>query len=114
MSCGVGCRQASDPVLLWLWCRLAATALIQPLAWELPYAADEALKGQKKIVFISVVSQACRVNLSTVGQIHPQPHLTVWLRKQPLKTLLRNRVKDYNQSVEVGLFCFCFQFLKFY
>ena len=25
-----------DPALLWLWCRLVATALIQPLAWEPP------------------------------------------------------------------------------
>ena len=31
-----------DPVLLWLWCRLAATAPIQPLAWEPPYAAPVA------------------------------------------------------------------------
>ena len=30
--------------LLWLWHRLAATALIQPLAWEPPYAAGTALK----------------------------------------------------------------------
>ena len=37
MSCGVGCRHGSDPVLLWLWRRLAAAALIQLLAWELPY-----------------------------------------------------------------------------
>ena len=29
---------------LWLWCRLGATALIGPLAWELPCA----LKRQKK------------------------------------------------------------------
>ena len=28
-----------DPKLLWLWCRLAAVAPIQPLAWEPPYAA---------------------------------------------------------------------------
>ena len=33
--------------LLWLWDRPAAVALIQPLAWELPYAAPTALK--KKI-----------------------------------------------------------------
>ena len=32
MSCGVGCRHSSDPALLWLWCRLAAISLIQPLA----------------------------------------------------------------------------------
>ena len=31
-NCGVGHRQGSDLVLLWLWCRLAAAALIRPLA----------------------------------------------------------------------------------
>ena len=31
MSCGVGHRHGSDPTLLWLWCRLAATDLIRPL-----------------------------------------------------------------------------------
>ena len=48
MSSGVGHRRSSDPVLLWLWSRLAATAPIQPLAWKLPYAAGTALKSQKK------------------------------------------------------------------
>ena len=33
-----------DLVLLWLWYRLAAAALIHPLAWEPPYAAGAALK----------------------------------------------------------------------
>ena len=46
MSCGLGCRQSLDPV--WLWRRPAATAVIQPLAWELPYAASMALKKKKK------------------------------------------------------------------
>ena len=32
-----------DLVLLWLQLRTEAAALIQPLAWELPYAAGEAL-----------------------------------------------------------------------
>ena len=36
-----------DPVLLWLRCRLAAVALILPLAWELSYATGATLK--KKI-----------------------------------------------------------------
>ena len=35
-------------MLLWLWHRLAATALIQPLAWELPYAVGAALEKTKK------------------------------------------------------------------
>ena len=32
-----------DVALLWLGCRLVAVALIQPLAWELPYATGAAL-----------------------------------------------------------------------
>ena len=31
-----------------LWCRLAATAPIQPLAWEFPYASGVALKRKEK------------------------------------------------------------------
>ena len=48
MSCGVGHRHSMNPVLISLWHRLAAVALIQPLAWKLPYAAQAALKSQKK------------------------------------------------------------------
>ena len=47
VSRDVGGRLGSDPVLLWLWCRLAATALIGPLAWEPPHAAGVALKNKK-------------------------------------------------------------------
>ena len=48
MSGGVGHRCGSDPALLWLWCRLAATAPIRPLAWEPPYAAGAAQEIAKK------------------------------------------------------------------
>ena len=48
MSCGVGHRCVSDPALPWLWHRQAAAAPIQPLAWELPYAACGALKSNKE------------------------------------------------------------------
>ena len=37
-------RWVEDLVLLWLWCRLSAAALIRPLTWKFPYAADAALK----------------------------------------------------------------------
>ena len=47
-SCGIGHRCGSDLVLLWLWCRVAAAALIQPPAQELPYAKDAALKRRKQ------------------------------------------------------------------
>ena len=48
MSCGVGPRCGLDLALLWMWHRPGAVSLIQPLAWELPYAADLALKSKEK------------------------------------------------------------------
>ena len=52
MSYDLGHRHSSDSALLWLWPWLwrkpAATAPIQSLAWEPPYAADAALKRLNK------------------------------------------------------------------
>ena len=65
MSCGVGCIRGSDPALLWLWHRLAATALIRPLAWEPLYAVGAALektKRQKKIIRRRIVRTFSYVN----------------------------------------------------
>ena len=36
-----------DMALLWLWCRLEATAPIQPLAWKLLYAMGVDLKKKE-------------------------------------------------------------------
>ena len=48
MSCGVALRRGTDPVLLWLWHRPAATVpTIRPLAWEPPYASEAAKKKEK-------------------------------------------------------------------
>ena len=48
-SCNRGQRCSWDLELLWLWCRLVATAPIRPLAWETPYAMGAALKRQKNV-----------------------------------------------------------------
>ena len=50
MSCGVGSRRGLDPMLLWLWCRLAATAIapIRPLTSEPLYAMGVALEKARK------------------------------------------------------------------
>ena len=48
VSCGAGCRCSFDPTLLWLWCRLAATAPMRPLAWEPPYIVGAALEKTKR------------------------------------------------------------------
>ena len=47
VSCGVDHRRGSDLAVLWLWCRLAAAALIWPPAWKLTCAMDTALQNQK-------------------------------------------------------------------
>ena len=47
VNCGIDHRCGSDLALLWLWCRLVATAPIRPLTWERPYAVAMALKRQK-------------------------------------------------------------------
>ena len=52
MSCGVGRIRGLDLAWLWLWHRPAAAAPIQPLAWELLYAAPAALKSRFHMVVI--------------------------------------------------------------
>ena len=68
MSCGVGHRCGSDLALPWLWSRLAATALIRPLAQEPSYAAGVTLKRQKtkkkKNVYSSEFSQTKHTGLT--------------------------------------------------
>ena len=48
MNCGIAHKLGSDLELLWLWCRLVATAPIRPLAREPPSAVGVVLKIQKK------------------------------------------------------------------
>ena len=55
----VGHRHGSNPMLQWLWCRLAATAPIRLLTWESPYAAGVALKYLKKRPIFSVSCTLC-------------------------------------------------------
>ena len=56
MSCGIGGRRGLDLAFLWLWHRPEATAPIQPLAWEPPYAVAAALKRQKIFKKIKIKS----------------------------------------------------------
>ena len=77
MSCGLGRRFGSDLALLWLWRKPAAGAPIQPLSWELPYAAPVALKYK----IGSFRSGAAETNLArnheVLGSI---PGLTQWIK----------------------------------
>ena len=48
MTCGIGHRRGLNHTLLWLWRSAGGLAPIRLLAWQLPYAADAALKRQKR------------------------------------------------------------------
>ena len=61
MSYGVGGRRGSDAVLLWLWHRPAAVALIRPPAWEPPYAVGVALNRQKTKKYIYICKLLSRI-----------------------------------------------------
>ena len=55
-----------NPALLWLWYRPTAAALIQPLAWELPYAAGVALESKKKKKTTLKVTNALRLKFGWI------------------------------------------------
>ena len=78
MSFGVGCRCGLDLSLLWLCHRLAAAALIQPLAWELPHASSTAVKTKKEGVPVVVqwLTNPTR-NHEVVGFV---PGLAQWVK----------------------------------
>ena len=63
MSCAVGPRLSLDLMLLWLWHRPVATAQIQPLAWQPPYAVGVALKKKKKTKKIAKTSRKGKRNV---------------------------------------------------
>ena len=71
MSYGVGHRCGLDPVLLWLWCSPAATALIQPLAWEPPYVMGAALKKGKKYIYIQ--------SFPSIEGLRDKTYVNMWL-----------------------------------
>ena len=64
----VGHRQGSNLVLLWLWCQLAATAPIWPLAWELPICYGCGPKKPKKQLWKPDLFFR-RVNLGVGGSV---------------------------------------------
>ena len=59
MSYGVGYRGSLDPIMPWLWHRLAVAVLIWPLAWKIPYAASAVLNNRKKKKRVARVDTLC-------------------------------------------------------
>ena len=68
MSCGVGGKCGSDPVVLWLWGRPETTAQIQSLAWETPYASGAALKRKEKKKSPESVTYSIMTKVNNIDQ----------------------------------------------
>ena len=97
MSYGVGHRHGSDLALLWLWCRPEAVALIQPVAWEPPYAMSAALKRKKKK--LNYHFKSTKTELDVARNI-PNPDLV-------RKALGNTKPRDYKKrkSSDICLVC---------
>ena len=97
MNCGVGHRCGLDLVLLWLWHRLAATAPIQPLAWEPPYAKGVALTT---ITFNKTNSKQMKVNILSIFR-KKQSYILSKLKKAQVKlqSNRKNTKENKNKSI---------------
>ena len=77
-------------MLLWLWCRPAAAALIGPPAWEFPYAAGAALK---KDIYIYLEFSMWHSGIRGVSSEQYQnkgsiPGLALWVKGSSVATVV--------------------------
>ena len=96
VSCGVCRRRGSDPELLWLWRRPAATAPIQPLVWEPPNAAGAALEKAKK--------KSYKQNQPFIGEMGADLLPSVWDRY--LKQITSFGVRLWHSGLRIW-YCHC-------
>jgi len=86
VGCGIGGRCSLDPELLWLWCRLTASAPIRSLAQEPPYATGTALKRQKKkknLLHQASLTQDCHVKTHQISRKSRAKRKTLILKHIP-------------------------------
>ena len=98
MSCDVGRRHGLDLVLLWLWYRRAAAALMQPLTWEPPYAMDAALKKRKTKT--KKQTNKTKNGVPIITKINISVALNVWVH-----CLSEGHMKDIKTPPTVGAYC---------
>ena len=105
-------RCGSVSVLLWLWYRLAVEAPIQPLAWELLYAACAALKKRQKNkkkkkkhfwwISFSVFSYTYQSPRGALPDIRKQQNNFV------LSIIILHIIKMFNWPQKIIMFWMCF------
>ena len=77
MSSDVGRRHGSDLAVLWLQHRPASAAMVQPLAWEIPYATLEVHPSplpKKGKGLAQTFSQTCYTNGQQANENDAQCH----------------------------------------
>ena len=86
MSCGISPIHVLDPMLHWLWCRPAAVAPIQLLAWELPHAPGETLKSKqaKNHALSTIPLWSCRLGPVGSGFLISIIPIDLWPRIFPM------------------------------
>ena len=85
MRCGIGCRQGSDPALLWLWRRPVATA---PALEKAKKAKSQKKNKQTKKTTknknwhcgVPTVAQQKQIQLVIQEDVGLIPHLAQWIR----------------------------------
>ena len=82
----LGCRWGSDLTVLWLWHRAATVAPIQPLGWELLYAAGMVRKEKKRkenFRLPEIVSIRMQVqSLASLSGLRMQHRCKLWCKSQ--------------------------------
>ena len=84
-----------DPMLLWLWRRPPAVALIRLLAWEPPYAMGAALKRKAIIIIIIIIIIIVIINKSYLK--HKAHSLTTC----PQESLLKKKKKKIYIYIDI-------------
>ena len=113
MSCGVGCRCRSDPVLLWLWRRPAGTAPIRPpslgISISCGYGPLKKKKSKKKAGTLSDVARegagemSWKWDLGTASRFWPC--WEEWMNVPWIRMWKISRGRRFQRDYEESSFC---------
>ena len=102
MNCGGGCRHGSDLVFLWPWCRPAAAAQIQLLAWEFLYAEGAVIKSKKRKKEMKIISNILSDHGGLRLEIKHKKKMQKKNKKQNKQTKNHVEAKQHATKQQIG------------